>query len=196
MAFSSEKTQKQAGNTVGKLLSEILPESSIRKTKNETQLAAAQMLALEEQSTRRLSKKEIRRANMKEKARRRKESRQVREREAKLNKEAKYYVSRTHEKTGTLLLEEEKYLQKLMKKNLNAIKRVSDIDDEEVQEQLDALRKEILESSLKEYNRKKKRKQDKRANTFQEKVKKGMISYPGLTPGLAPIDLEDSEDEE
>ncbi|KAK7684776.1 hypothetical protein QCA50_012018 [Cerrena zonata] len=95
--------------------------------------------------------------------------------------------------------EERKYLQKLVKKNSSTLRRLTDIDDPDVKDEIDQLKAEILELTNEKYNKakaSKNNKLDKKSQDFNEKVKKGLISTPGLTPGLAPVGLDDDSDEE
>lgn len=194
MPFQSQTSKQQSESTVNKLLSNILPGSTVNVTSNPSgkQLAAAQ-LAHKEIRKAKLSSHEIKKINQINKAKQNKNINSKMEKEKKFMKLMKYNLIKKHKEEKKLSIEESKYLKKLVKKNANMVKRVSEISDYEINSDLNAIRNEIL---LLTNPSSSKRKLDKKKNDFNAKIKKGAISYPGLTPGLAPVGLEDDSDDE
>lgn len=194
-SFASSRSKKQTNDTVNRMLGDLLPGSAMGSDSPAKSRPAAQALSREIEHDK-LSKEQILQRQRLRKLQKKKElqkTRRAAEENRKLEKQAKYELIKKHKEQGTLREEEEKYLNKLVKKNIRNIQKASEVDDEEIDSEIKRLRKEILGWEKEREDRRKVDKRKKKA--FNEKIKKGVISYPGLTPGLAPVGLEDSDDE-
>lgn len=195
MSFNSNSSKSQAQTTVNKLFSNLLPGTVGNVQKQSSSLPSAQLLNNEIENTNKLSKQELRKIHKQNKLKQHKKIKKVLEEEKKFGKIAKYHLIKHHKTGGNLSEEESKYLKKLVKKNVNSLNKVSEIDDMEIRAELNQVRQDILRINKEKHDKKAKRIQHKKTKDFNNKVSKGMISYPGLTPGLAPVGLEDSDDE-
>lgn len=194
-SFASSRSKKQTNDTVNKMLGDLLPGTAMGSDGLAKSRPAAQALSREIEHDK-LSKEQILQRHRLRKLQKKKElqkTRRAAEENRKLEKQAKYELIKKHKEQGTLREEEEKYLNKLVKRNIRNIQKASEVDDEEIDSEIKRLRKEILGWEKEREDRRKVDKRKKKA--FNEKIKKGVISYPGLTPGLAPVGLEDSDDE-
>lgn len=193
MAFTSNTSKAKAKATVNKLFGSML-SGAVIETQPKKNASATEKFT-QEIKKKKLTRDEIRRANKIEKVKRNKIINTKLEKDKKFQKLVKYNVIKSHKLGEKLSPEEEKYLKKLIKKNTNAIKKVSDVDDPFVKEEIEDLRKEIIALTNEKYHKSRDRKLDAKLESFNEKVKKGVLSYPGLTPGLAPVGYDDSDDE-
>lgn len=193
MAFTSNTSKAKARATVDKLFGSMLPGTAL-PTQPKKNVSATEKFA-QEIAKKKLSRDEIRKANKIEKIKRNKSINTKLEKDKKFQKLVKYNVIKSHKTGEKLSPEEEKYLKKLIKKNSNAVNRVSNVDDPFVKEEIDDLRKEIIALTNEKFDKSRDRKLDAKLLSFNEKVKKGVLSYPGLTPGLAPVGFDDSDDE-
>ncbi|KAK6200426.1 regulator of rDNA transcription 14 [Scheffersomyces amazonensis] len=195
MSFKSESSRFQAEAGLNRLLSNIIPSSSslsnstTKSTKTKTKkLTSTQLLSnkLDSTSNDIIDKKKI-------KKQRNSKIKKRSDDDKKFQKFLKFNIIKNRKIHSE---EETKYLQKLVRKNINQIKNVSDISDFTVQDELDEIRGDLVD---KVGNKQSKRLRKKRISTnsafndFDEKVKKGFISYPGLTPGLAPVDYNEED---
>lgn len=182
-SFTSDASQYQAENTVNKLFSNIL-HTNISTTKSTTN--ANQLFAQHGSSVKKNKKNEAKRIKKNE------------ERTKAFNKFVKYnYIKNKENKNES----DKKYLSKLVRKNVNKLNSSSKIDDFEINEEFNIVSSELLDQ-IKPKNGKRLRKKlfrvnenDERAKEFNEKLQKGVISHPGLTPGLAPVDYNESDSE-
>ncbi|SGZ54311.1 CIC11C00000000051 [Sungouiella intermedia] len=196
MAFSSNTSKARAKATVNKLFESMLPGTAL--TSLGKQGASATEKFAREISKKRLSKEEIRKANKAERVKQNKVINKKLESDKKFQKLVKYQVIKSHKSTENLSAEEQKYLKKLIKKNSNAVKRAGGVDDPFVQEEIEDLRKEILELSNEKYKKSKERKLDAKLESFNHRLHKKEYKEtdaPGLTPGLAPVGFDESDDE-
>lgn len=193
MAFTSNTSKAKAKATVNKLFGSML-SGTVIETQAKKNASATEKFT-QEIKKKKLTRDEIRKANKIEKVKRNKSINTKLEKDKKFQKLVKYNVIKSHKLGEKLSPEEEKYLKKLIKKNTNAIKRASDVDDPFVKEEIEDLRKEIIALTNEQYDKSRDRKLDAKLESFNEKVKKGVLSYPGLTPGLAPVGYDDSDDE-
>ncbi|EDK44008.1 hypothetical protein LELG_02187 [Lodderomyces elongisporus NRRL YB-4239] len=135
------------------------------------------------------------------------------EQDKKFQKFIKYSMIKNKMSTDpeSLTLEEHKYLKKLAKRNINALQKYSKIDDFEIEQEMSSVKNELLKDlAPKKQTRLRKKlaipakKGSARSNAnnqindfdYERKLQKGLISAPGLTPGLAPVDYDDDEEEE
>jgi hypothetical protein len=192
--FTSTNSKSKAEATVNQLLGAILPGaraggSAPVRASSSTQALSHQLA----QTTEYVNGKKLR---QKRNTAINKKSEQTK----KFAKLAKYTVIKQNKLKSTTTPQHEKYLNKLVKKNINLINRVSQIDDEDINLQLQDIKDELIPSVTNKNQkriRKKKfitAKSDSQAK-FNENVRKGYISMPGLTPGLAPVDYNESDDE-
>lgn len=194
MSFESASSKAKAKATVNKLFADVLPGASLLPLKKLSSSTASDF-ALEAKK-KRLSKGEVRKQNKAEKAKQNKKINKKLELDKKFQKLVRYNVIKSHKGSDAALsTEEEKYLKKLVKKNSNALKRFADVNDPDVQEEITALQEEIIAMTNAKYDRSRDRKLDAKLLAFNDKIKSGTLSYPGLTPGLAPVGLDDESDE-
>lgn len=187
----SATSKNKAESTVAKLFANVLPGADYAKSTASSNLASAQQLAslvkhkpsaITKKSTKKTINQKIKKASEKDK---------------KFRKMIKYNIINNHEDPS---IEEQKYLAKLRKKNINQLNNLSNIDDEGISHDLEEVRTALIEQvGAKQKKRLRKRKlvtsNNQKFDDFNAKVKKGFISYPGLTPGLAPVDYNESDSE-
>lgn len=193
MAFSSSSSKAKAKASVNRLFESMLPGTSLLPSASgktsSTEKFAAQV------SKKKLTKHERQKAQKAEKMKRNKTINQKLEQEKKFRKLVKFNVIKAHQEGKTLSPEEQKYLRKLIKKNANAVSRVSEVDDPFVKDEIDSLRQEILALTNEKYDKSRDRKIDAKLLSFNDKIEKGVLAYPGLTPGLAPVGFDESDEE-
>lgn len=195
MSFKSASSRAKAKATVNKLFDDVLPGSTLLPLKKVSSSAASDF-ALEARKNR-LTKAEVRKQNKTERAKQNKEINKRLEKDKKFQKLVKYNVIKSHKGAAAAMTpEEEKYLKKLVKKNSNALRRSADVNDPDIQEEIAALQQEIIAMRDEKYDKSRDRKLDAKLLAFNDKIKSGTLSYPGLTPGLAPVGLDDESDEE
>ncbi|KAK6455790.1 regulator of rDNA transcription 14 [Scheffersomyces xylosifermentans] len=189
MTFKSTSSKHQAQATVNKLFANILPNTNIKTDVAEKQkLSSTQLLSNQFNQASVPQKKIKKKTNAKIK--------KMTEQDKKFKKFVKYNIIKNHTDRTT---EEEKYLKKLVKRNITQINNLSHIDNIEIEEELSDVRADLLQSiGKKENKRLRKRKivnKNSKFDDFDNKVKRGFISVPGLTPGLAPVDYNESDSE-
>ncbi|QPG73184.1 hypothetical protein FOA43_000490 [Brettanomyces nanus] len=109
------------------------------------------------------------------------------------------------EKLGRLAIGDTKEMEELVDQNLERLKKL----EPENEEQIKMLEKEVLDLKYGSESRsggagRRRRKtaetnlegESKQQIEFKSKVEKGLISVPGLTPGLAPVGESDEDDSE
>lgn len=160
-------------------------DSTVHKPTNNTQLLSHQ-----------ISKKavDITKQKKLDKIRKNKKINHNLQAEKKFNKLVKYSIIKKHKENEQLSEEEAKYLKKLVKKNSNLINNLKEIDDESIKQDIEDLKQEILAHD--ESIKLKHQRQSAKQNDFEQNLKSGKINYPGLTPGLAPVDYNESDDDE
>lgn len=192
MSFSSALTKKKATDTVNKLFesmlpgTRVLPQNEVSTTESFHREAKKQKLLPEE----------IKKLNKVQKAKQNKQVNKKVLKDKKFTKMMKYKLIKEHKNKNDLTEEEKKYLRKLVKKNSSAVRRAGDVDDMLIREEIDDLRSEILALENEKNDRSMAKQKENRLHAFKEKVTAGTISYPGLTPGLAPVGLDDESDDE
>lgn len=194
MSFSSNLSKARSHATMNKLFENMLPGSTARAAPQKKTTATEHFSR--EISQKRLSKDEVKKANKVEKAKKNKQLNKKLEKEKLFNKNVKYNVIKAHKDSQNISEEELKYLKRLIKKNSFAVRRAGGVDDPIIKDEVDELRNEILALTNEKYDRSKARQQKAKLASFTEKVKSGTLSYPGLTPGLAPVGLDDDSDDE
>lgn len=190
MSFASTSSKTHAQATVAKLFSNLMPNTSIEEKSHiptsSTQLLSNQFNTTANQSTKKHKKKtndKIKKAT---------------EQDKKFRRMIKYNIIKDHK---THSLEETKYLAKLRRKNITQINNLSTIDDDAINQELEDTKASLIaQIGAKQHKRLRKRavvnsKKNAKFDDFNAKVEKGIISYPGLTPGLAPIDYNESDSE-
>lgn len=192
MAFASASSKAKAKATVNLLFEYMLPGST--GTLTHTKGSATEKFH-REVSKQKLTKEEVKKIKKTEKAKKNKAINKRLEADKKFQKLVKYNVIKAHKDANKLSEEEQKYLRKLTKKNSSAVRRAGDVDDPQVKDEIEELRAEIVALTDEQYLRSKEKKQTEKLLAFTEKVKSGVMSYPGLTPGLAPVGFDDSDDE-
>lgn len=193
MAFSSNSSKARAKATVNNLFEKMLPGTTVSAPTGKN--ASTTEKFAKEIAKKRLTKSEIKKANKVEKTKQNRSINKKLEEDKKFQKLVKYNVIKSHKTSEKLSPEEQKYLKKLIKKNSNAVGRASEVDDPFVKDEINDLREEIINLTNEKYDRSRDRKLDAKLQSFNDKIKKGVLSYPGLTPGLAPVGLDDSDDE-
>lgn len=193
MAFSSSSSKAKAKASVNRLFESMLPGTSFLPSASGKASATENFVA--QVSKKRLTKHERQKAQRVEKIKKNKAINKKLEQEKKFKKLVKFNVIKAHKEGKALSPEEQKYLRKLIKKNANAVSRVSEVDDPFVKDEIESLREEILALTNEKYERSRDRKLDAKLLSFNDKIKKGVLAYPGLTPGLAPVGFDDSDEE-
>lgn len=189
MSFSSQSSKLLAESTLQKFLLGIVPVEAVQAGKARSQSKAQ---AVNNQlKARALSADEVRRLQKKAKLKQQRKLKKQQEEATRVKKVAKHQIIKSHKENKELTVEEEKYLNKIVKRNANSLSRLSEIEDYELKSELESLQDEIL-AAQRQTNRKTKQKLKK---DFNEKLKRGKISYPGLTPGLAPVGLDDDDED-
>ncbi|CAI5758384.1 unnamed protein product [Candida verbasci] len=184
MPFNSNSSKYQAENTLNKLYSSILNTNSLKPSSNNTTLSTTQILSNQ------LNQKHQPKVNKKKK----KNVKQL-EKDKKFQKFLKYNFIKNKSVRSE---EEQKYVKKLIRRNINQINKASKIDDFEVESELERVKLELLnEVGPKEKRRIRNRKHiENKGNNYRDFESKGNKVNNGLTPGLAPVDYESDEEEE
>ncbi|ODV97399.1 hypothetical protein PACTADRAFT_32866 [Pachysolen tannophilus NRRL Y-2460] len=196
-SFRSESSKLQSQNAINKLISNYLPgseqiaSSNSSKKLNKIKLIKSGAQAINNNAVNHKfnEKNEAfrRKSQKKEKLVKRKKVKSISEETLKLNRVAKINKLKSEKNY------KDKELVEVLDKKVEILKSWELSNENE----LKALEAEILSIKQKEQNKRKKtraRRQEK--SEFNEKVKKGIISYPGLTPGLAPVGLADEDEDE
>lgn len=194
MGFSSESSRSKSKLTVNKLFESMLPGTAAlpaaRKNTSSTEHFHKAV------AKKNLSKEAIRKANKLEKLKKNKAINKALARDHAFAKQARHNVIKNHKENRSLTEEEQKYLNKLIKKNSALVRRTADVDDPAIKDEIQQLRAEILALTNEKYVDSKARTQAAKLLAFKEKIAKGKMSYPGLTPGLAPVGLDDEDSDE
>ena len=221
MSFTSKASQHQAEQTVNKLFADILhtqPRATTTRSTTTTTPKAAKDRDAKLSSTQILTNQLMQGSKPASTARskqqqKRKLHQKIKKKEAQDKKFQKFikYNQILSKLPSSRTDAERAYINKLIRKNTNQLKQLSHIDDFEIESELEAVKLQLLNElhhhpTLKSRIRKKltvpKQKSsatDEEGLTkqdfidFDDKVKRGLISVPGLTPGLAPVDENESE---
>lgn len=187
--FNSASSKNKAEATVNKLLGDLLPnvagqeKKHTKKKSSNTQILSNQFdLTVQPINTRKF--KTQRNAKIKK----------FNQTNKKFDKLTKYTIIKESKDKS---INHEKYLQKLVNRNINLITKY-DIDNEDTQDEILELKSSILPKITTSKSRLRKKvlftSNNNGQHEFDEKVKKGWISMPGLTPGLAPVDYNEDSD--
>lgn len=187
MSYLSKNSRSLAESTLQKFLLNVVPMETIQHA-NSGAKSGAQSVH-NQLSTKRMSAEDLARIQKRAKLKRNRHIRQKQEMAKKVNKIAKHHVIKSHKEANTLTAEEQKYLNKVVKRNAGALSRLSEIEDYELKLELANLQEDILA-----VNKKQRRSKQRLNKDFNDKIKRGKISYPGLTPGLAPVGMDDEDD--
>lgn len=197
MSFSTNASKTKAQTAVNRLFAAILP--GLAEAPTPGALLATEQLSKQLSTKNKLLSEEIKKLN---KSRKLKQSRHIAkklEQNRKFAKLVKYNIIKNHKLAaaagaGVLSEEEEKYLNKLVKKNTNMLNRLSEVDDLLVRDELDDIKRDILQLTAQKTRENKT--VSKNLRDFNEKINSGVVAYPGLTPGLAPVGMDDESDDE
>lgn len=212
MSFASNLSKNQAQATVAKLFSNILPEANhsgrdYGSKKKQPKVSATELLA---QQFHHSEGKEEQQQDLKRKKRAlAAKVRKARENEKKFKKHVKYNIIKNHRDHTE---EEKKYLNKLQRKNVNQLLKVAEVDDMEVGEEIDDLMHTLAEEGKIVRKKQKRTNEDRefmhslkanqdeidkrhKLDAFNKRVEEGVLAVPSLTPGLAPVDYEESDEE-
>ncbi|ODQ78993.1 hypothetical protein BABINDRAFT_162072 [Babjeviella inositovora NRRL Y-12698] len=194
-SFKSDTSKLQAQSTVNKLLSTFVPGAE-RISTDQSQLSLAKkrlssaQLVHNNATHKRMTEEEFRKQLKKQKVMKRKQLKVSKETSAKVNKMARYQIIKKHYDDNVTDEAETKYMEKLIRRNVNSVKSWDNERDSEIMD----LQNDLLKDKFVAKAGKKKRTKASKKNDFTTKVKKGVLAYPGLTPGLAPVGLSDDED--
>ncbi|KAI5953159.1 RRT14 [Candida jiufengensis] len=193
MSYNSNSSKHQAELTVNKLFSDILhthPKPQKNSHKNQP-LSTTQILNNQINSK---NSKIFKKSNSEKQKQKKKEAK-----DKKFQKFIKYNII-IQKNPQDLTKEDKIYLKKLTKKNISNLNSYK-IDDFEIENEMENVKQDLIDN-LQSKSGKRLRKKNISANSkddkfikFDEKVKKGLISMPGLTPGLAPVDFDDDDEE-
>ncbi|CAK9437871.1 uncharacterized protein LODBEIA_P22490 [Lodderomyces beijingensis] len=210
MSFSSNAAKHQAEQTVNRMFAEILHTQP--KKPHSKPSSSASPLSTTQLLSQQLGKKPQHRESdkvKKSKTLQKKHMKKKQEQDKKFQKFIKYSMIKSKWDTDpkSLTAEEHKYLSKLTRRNINQLRKWNEIDDFEISEEMARVKSELL-LDIAPAQRKRLRKKlavpsprGKKGDNnvdfvdFDAKVKKGLISVPGLTPGLAPVDYDESDSE-
>ncbi|CDR45591.1 CYFA0S19e00694g1_1 [Cyberlindnera fabianii] len=186
MTITFTKNSKTTGS-LNRLLETVLPGHTTNTALKPT--SSSQII----NSTQKKLKPEfVRRQRKKEKLEQRKNVKLERLSREQVEAQARYDVLLQHSKHGTLTTDEKKELKRLIKKNVVNVQSWRMENEEELKE----IQQDIMELQKTEYTRVKRRPTTKRLDATQLYNKKQAKRFPGLTPGLAPVDMEDSDEED
>lgn len=204
MSFTSKASKHQAEQTVNKLFADILhtqPTTSSSTTKDNAKLSSTQILTNQLHPTYSTTSRA--------KSQKKKKLQKVKKKEIE-DKKFQKFIKYNHilSKDPSQQTDADKaYIRKLVRKNTNQVKNLSHIDDFEVESELDMVKLQLLTDLQPKLKlRLRKRLVVPRSSKgdadgvskqefidFDDKVQRGLISVPGLTPGLAPVDENESE---
>ncbi|KAH3668017.1 hypothetical protein OGAPHI_001771 [Ogataea philodendri] len=177
--FVSDKTRARAKQGLDALLSKHLPGSESGDVKKEG--AAAIAHAKREMNVLGAHRQAVGRERAKVGKRNNKAIRKSKALEDRVNKVARLQAG------------DSKEVEAAVAENVRRIKSWENTNSKEISE----LESKIMRMRNTEAARRKKVRLSKvKKDQFQKKIKKGLISVPGLTPGLAPVGESDSSDEE
>jgi hypothetical protein len=183
MALTFTNSTKSS-STVNKLLDSVLPGHS---TAGKISVSSKSQIINTIQK--RLKPEEVRRIQKKERLVQRRQVRQKREERERVESISRYQLLKQHAKDGKLSRDEKIELKKLVNRNVISVQSWrTDVEDEIVD-----LQKEILDLKKSDYSRKRSKKKINAQEVYKKKQEK---RYPGLTPGLAPVGMSDSDSDD
>lgn len=201
MSFSSKNSQKRAETSVNKLFAGLLPQIDVSLAKN---TARASKGSQAEQLAHQLApQQDLARILKHQRLKKNQRLKKKKADQQKYDKLVKYTIARL--KRDNLTEEEQKLLRKLVKGNLRTINRLGEYEDPEIEDETEELEEELIrELGPKELTRKVKKtlvshhlkRKTAVDQLFEAKMARGEVAAPGLTPGLAPVDYESSDEED
>ncbi|SJM87988.1 related to Regulator of rDNA transcription 14 [Zygosaccharomyces bailii] len=194
----SDVSELHANNAVNRLLVRMLPGvSHDNGGKMEKNKKGSKAQLIDRNLKRRVQLQELDVTKLKKKQSKikRREVRNQKRNLEHLEQLARLKVFEKHKKRGNLTEEELTHLNEIVE--LNHQKAKSWEMDEENKEDLFHLQKYILKGTVGDSGRSRSNKRRERTKNFNER--KGASAsvtrrYPGLTPGLAPVDMSDEEE--
>lgn len=203
MSSSSKHAELQANIAVNSLLSTLLPgakkiSSGIdgRRSKSSTKVRGSKAQLID-RNLKKIVELQERDVESLKKRQRKMKKRAVRANKVendKIQQLAKLSVLERHKKVGTLTVKEQKYLNKLVNRNVRTARSL-DLEEED-KEALRELQQKIISQNSGVESAKRSKKRRKTVKKFKEDIHPTVRDrrYPGLTPGLAPVGLSDEED--
>jgi hypothetical protein len=198
MARITFKSNTSASSTVNNLLDSVLPgHSSSAGLKKFTSITSTSQIINASSTKKNLKPEDIRRLKKKERLTQRSLIKKQSSKQDALYEKARYELLISHSNSNTLTESEKKELKRLISKNVvNLQSWRADIDED-----LEDIQSSILELKNQgvHVKSKKKRTINKKVSEkelYDKRKKSQENRYPGLTPGLAPVDLEDSDSDD
>lgn len=203
MSSSSKHAELQANIAVNSLLSTLLPgakkiSSGIdgRRSKSSTKVkgSKAQLIDRNLKKIVELQERDVESLKKRQRKVKKRAMRANKVENDKIQQLAKLSVLERHKKVGTLTVKEQKYLNKLVNRNVRTARSL-DLEEED-KEALRELQQTIISQNSGIESAKRSKKRRKTVKKFKEDIHPTVSDrrYPGLTPGLAPVGLSDEED--
>lgn len=186
ITFNKTKSQK---STVNNLLNSILPGHSVVHTassRSSQQQSATEVIS---KFNKRLTPQEIHRLNKKTKAQIKKQSQSQQKSQKKLTDQVKLSLIKSTNVKQLTKLEKTQYKQ-LLAKQISSV--LSLAPDSELTEEIQS---DIISIVNPETKRKNRKVQGKTV-LYKKKAENKGYAFKGLTPGLAPVDMEDPDSDE
>lgn len=206
MSFKSTSLESQANSSINDLINNLLPNvTNIDENGGKKKQSNIENLTntYKDLDSNRLTAAELKRLKKKQRNKTNKELNKNARSNIKINEKAKIKIiqnriknvnSQAGPKDYNLTSEEKKLINNLIDNNVESLK-LSDRPKEE----LGQLELEILAMTDKQKTKFDSTKNKRLAEVSMQKRINGQMkrvhAYPGLTPGLAPVDLDDSDDE-
>lgn len=190
MSFKSNSSKFQAESTVNKLFANILQTTP-------SQIQSSSSTSSSSLSTTQILSQQFNHDNTKDIKKKKKTSGRIKkasETDKKFKKFIKYTMIKERKEHTP---EEKKYLKKLAKKNINHLQQFSKVDDLEIEDELAEVKLGLLENLHKPaHKRLRKKRIVHKSKDFDDFDITGKgKNTPGLTPGLAPVDYNESDSE-
>ncbi|KAH3687034.1 hypothetical protein WICPIJ_001978 [Wickerhamomyces pijperi] len=198
ITFNKNKSQK---STVSNLLNTVLPGHSVVSTAtshfstNNKKQSTTEIIS---KFNKRLSKEEIHHINKSQKSQLKKQAKTDRQAKAKLRDQVQLDLIRnTHSKSNSTLNltkgEKTQYRQILAKSISQVLTLAPDVEEtQEIQDEI----MDIVNPSTARDRKNKKRIQGKTVLYKKKDAKTAGYNFKGLTPGLAPVDMEDPDSDD
>ncbi|CCH61429.1 hypothetical protein TBLA_0E03750 [Henningerozyma blattae CBS 6284] len=204
MTTFSNSSQLQANNALNGILSKVLPGSSkltttsSKKYNKKFKGSKAQLINNTLKKRVELQKRDVIKIRKNERKLRKQQMKSKKLEKMNLEQMAKLEILKKHQMENSLTTAEQKYLNKLVRKNESNLKswELDEEDKEELQELQDYIIGKVSKSS--KLSRRKGKGNKRQVNdeliATIDADDGSDRAYPGLTPGLAPVDLSDEED--
>lgn len=200
--MSSNASQVHANDAVKSLLAKMLPasvqsaENNAQKIKQKQKGSKAQLIDRNLKRRVQLQELDVEKLKKRQSRIRRRELLKQRRSQEEIKELAELEVLERHRKEGKLTKKEKKYLNRLV--NVNSERARSWELDEDEKEDLLELEKYILDktTSANRVEKSQRRRNKKKQFSDKQKSVSPLMArrYPGLTPGLAPVDMSDEEE--